>query len=88
VLRLRAPVSPAMGRPALLLAVVCRARRGEPGRPAGAPHGRAAADEQLLAEIEASSFLEVGRRYGVSDNAIRKWLRAYEAEERRDAERV
>ncbi len=44
--------------------------------------------EQLLAEIEASSFLAVGRRYGVSDNAIRKWLRAYEAEERRDAERV
>jgi hypothetical protein len=44
--------------------------------------------EQLLAEIQASSFLAVGRRYGVSDNAIRKWLRAYEAEERRDAERV
>ena len=44
--------------------------------------------EQLLAEIEASSFLAVGRRYGVSDNAIRKWLRAYEAEERRDTDRV
>jgi hypothetical protein len=44
--------------------------------------------EQLLAEIEASSFLAVGRRYGVSDNAIRKWVRTYEAEERRDAERV
>ena len=43
---------------------------------------------QLLAEIEASSLLAVGRRYGVSDNAIRKWLRACEAEERRDAERV
>jgi transposase-like protein len=44
--------------------------------------------EQLVAEIEASSFLAVGRRYGVSDNAIRKWLRAYEAEERRDANPV
>jgi hypothetical protein len=36
--------------------------------------------EQLLAEIEATSYLAVGRRYGVSDNAIRKWLRAYERE--------
>ena len=35
--------------------------------------------EQLVAELEASSFLAVGRKYGVSDNAIRKWLRAYEA---------
>ena len=43
---------------------------------------------QLVAEIEASSFLAVGRRYGVSDNAIRKWLRAYVAEERRDANPV
>jgi hypothetical protein len=36
--------------------------------------------EQLIAELEASSFLAVGRKYGVSDNAIRKWLRAYERE--------
>jgi HNH endonuclease len=35
--------------------------------------------EQLIAELAASSFLAVGRKYGVSDNAIRKWLRAYEA---------
>jgi hypothetical protein len=28
--------------------------------------------EQLLGEIEASSHVAVGRRYGVSDNAIRK----------------
>ena len=44
--------------------------------------------EQLVAEIEASSVLAVGRRHGVCDNAIRKWLRAYAAEERRHAERV
>jgi transposase-like protein len=31
-------------------------------------------------EVAASSYLAVGRRYGVSDNAIRKWLRAYERE--------
>jgi hypothetical protein len=35
---------------------------------------------QLRAEVAASSFLAVGRKYGVSDNAIRKWLRAYERE--------
>jgi uncharacterized C2H2 Zn-finger protein len=36
--------------------------------------------EQLMAEIAASSYVAVGRRYGVSDNAIRKWVRAYERE--------
>ncbi len=44
--------------------------------------------EQLKAEPAASSYLAVGRKYGVSDNAIRKWVRQYEAEEerqRRDA---
>lgn len=34
-----------------------------------------------MREIEATSYLAVGRRYGVSDNAIRKWLRQYEREE-------
>jgi hypothetical protein len=36
--------------------------------------------EQLVREITDASYLAVGRRYGVSDNAIRKWLRAYERE--------
>jgi hypothetical protein len=36
--------------------------------------------EQLTAEIAASSYLAVGRKYGVSDNAIRKWVCAYERE--------
>jgi len=31
--------------------------------------------ERLLAEIDAEGYVAVGRRYGVSDNAIRKWLR-------------
>lgn len=30
--------------------------------------------DKLTEEIANSSFLEVGRKYGVSDNAIRKWL--------------
>ena len=31
--------------------------------------------EQLLKEIEESNYCAVGRKYGVSDNAIRKWLK-------------
>ena len=31
--------------------------------------------EQLIEEIEKSSYLAVGRKYGVSDNAIRKWIK-------------
>jgi transposase-like protein len=35
--------------------------------------------EQLLADVAAMSMCAVGRKYGVSDNAVRKWLRWYEA---------
>jgi hypothetical protein len=35
---------------------------------------------ELMAEIKATSYLAVGRKYGVSDNAIRKWVRQYERE--------
>lgn len=42
----------------------------------------------LLSEIEATSYLAVGRKYGVSDNAVRKWVRFYERQiEREKAER-
>lgn len=34
--------------------------------------------EQLMQEIAATSWSAVGRRYGVSDNAVRKWVRQYE----------
>src|SRR6202008_1950510 len=34
--------------------------------------------DALVAEIAATSYSAVGRRYGVSDNAIRKWVRQYE----------
>lgn len=57
---------------------------------ARSPESRAAHDarrrvqrppyEQLTAEIAATNWSAVGRKYGVSDNAIRKWVRAYEAE--------
>jgi hypothetical protein len=33
---------------------------------------------QLMREVRALGFCATGRRYGVSDNAIRKWIRAYQ----------
>jgi hypothetical protein len=40
--------------------------------------------EKLVAEIEATSYCAVGRKYGVSDNAVRKWVRFYERERERE----
>jgi hypothetical protein len=40
--------------------------------------------EQLTADLGSMSFLAVGRKYGVSDNAIRKWLRWYERQAERE----
>jgi hypothetical protein len=40
---------------------------------------------QLIREVQAIGFTATGRRYGVSDNAVRKWIRAYEAELERAA---
>jgi hypothetical protein len=34
--------------------------------------------EQLMADVQSMSFMAIGRKYGVSDNAVRKWIRAYE----------
>lgn len=34
--------------------------------------------EQLVSDIAAFGYVGAGRRYGVSDNAIRKWLSGYE----------
>jgi len=44
--------------------------------------------KRLLKEIEETSYLAVGRKYGDSDNAVRKWVRFYERQiEREVAER-
>jgi hypothetical protein len=40
--------------------------------------------EQLLNEIATTSHLAVGRKYGVSDNAVRKWVRWYERQAERE----
>lgn len=34
--------------------------------------------EQLMEELRVSNFTQVGKKYGVSDNAIRKWIKTYE----------
>jgi hypothetical protein len=36
--------------------------------------------EQLLADLQELSWVAVGAKYGVSDNAVRKWLQRYQAE--------
>lgn len=44
--------------------------------------------EELVASIEREGYVATGRRYGVSDNAVRKWLRFYERERERRCSRV
>lgn len=34
--------------------------------------------EELMADVASMSFVAIGRKYGVSDNAVRKWIRWYE----------
>lgn len=41
---------------------------------------------QLVREVHALGWCAVGRRYGVSDNAVRKWVRQYERERAAAAE--
>ncbi len=38
--------------------------------------------EQLLEEVGCLGYSATGRKYGVSDNAIRKWIRLYKKENR------
>src|ERR1700733_5398396 len=42
--------------------------------------------EQLIAETAEVGFSAVGRKYGVSDNAVRKWIRWYETRRELDKE--
>jgi hypothetical protein len=36
--------------------------------------------KQLIEELRSSSYVALGKKYGVSDNAIRKWVKCYEKE--------
>ena len=66
----------------------CGSRWDRTGRLAGVPKpGRRKVErppyEQLLREIRESSYVAIGRKYGVSDNAVRKWIRFHERERER-----
>ena len=39
--------------------------------------------EQLIKEIEETNYSAVGRKYKVSDNSIRKWVKYYEKQEQK-----
>ena len=43
---------------------------------------------QLLTDVASLGYVGAGRKYGVSDNAIRKWIRWYERELAAKAARV
>ena len=56
----------------------CGVRWHRTGRPnPGARKVKRPPEAQLLREIEELGYLAVGRKYGVSDNAVRKWARAF-----------
>ncbi len=65
----------------------CGTRAARPARGVPQPRRRKVARppfEQLRAETEEMGFSAVGRKYGVSDNAVRKWLTWYERQEQRE----
>jgi len=41
--------------------------------------------EGLMSDMKGMSLLAIGRKYGVSDNAVRKWIRWYQSARDRDA---
>ena len=43
--------------------------------------------EQLMADVQSTNLVAVGRNHGVSDNAVRKWIRWYEYEHARNVNR-
>jgi hypothetical protein len=54
----------------------CKAAKARAGR----PRVERPSYEQLLADLAELPWVAVGAKYGVSDNAVRKWVRRYEAE--------
>jgi len=63
----------------------CGMRRVPGERPRGIPQpqrrkAERPPNEKLLVEIERYGYCAVGRKYGVSDNAVRKWVKFYERE--------
>lgn len=78
---LRRTVCPSYRPPPILLASVLGQVNGIALRGVPQPARRKVqrpSYEQLLADVQAMSFLAIGGKYGVSDNAVRKWIRWYE----------
>lgn len=58
----------------------CGQRHDRTGRPnPGARRVERPPHAQLVSHVATLGWSATGRKYGVSDNAIRKWVRAYEA---------
>ena len=73
--------APTMRAPAVLLAGLrARATTRRAAEPARAAGGAAAVRAAASRRSRRLSWSGVGRKYGVSDNAVRKWVRAYERE--------
>lgn len=61
----------------------CGSRWDRSGRPLmGARRAERPPYEELIGDIEVLGWVGTGRKHGVSDNAIRKWVRFYERERR------
>ena len=41
--------------------------------------------EQLMADVSSMSFLAIGLKYGVTDSAVRKWIRWYDYQREMEA---
>ena len=82
-LRLRQHVSAEVLAPPLLLARLRHARAEEPRRSESWHRAASSARRTTIfcARSLQTSWSAVGRRYGVSDNAVRKWVRQYEREQ-------
>jgi hypothetical protein len=57
---------------------LCGSRASKPGPRPAVRRARRPPFDELLRLIEAEGYSAVGRRFGVSDNAIRRWRRDYE----------
>jgi hypothetical protein len=58
----------------------CGTHAPKPGKRVAARRVERPPYEQLVAEVADEGWCAVGRKYGVSDNAVRKWVRGYERE--------
>ena len=77
---MRRPLQPELARQRYCSRACGDARRDQIAGPNPAYDERSGRRTILLREIAETSYVAVGRKYGVSDNAIRKWVRQYERE--------